>query len=79
MEKNDIALVKELEIEVNNKYKFSGHTPDGFEDSAFDTKLAILSDMWEEDEKLGLVKPKTPRAEAYIQLADLYKACGSWN
>lgn len=79
MKKNVIALVKELENEVNTKYKFSGHKPNGFEDSAFDAKLAILSDMWDEDEKLGLVKSGTERAEAYIQLADLYKACGSWN
>ena len=79
MKKNVIALVKELENEVNIKYKFSGHNPAGFEESAFDEKLAILSEMWEEDEKLGLVKAGTARAEAYIQLADLYKACGSWN
>ena len=79
MEKNVIALVKELENEVNLKYRLSGHKPDGFEDNAFDEKLSILSDMWEEDEKMGLVKSGTNRAAAYIQLADLYKACGSWN
>lgn len=79
MSKNVIALVKEIENEVEIKYRRSGHQPNGFEDSAFDAKLAILSEMYELDEELGLVATGTPRLEAYLQLADLYKTCGSWN
>lgn len=79
MNKNVIALVKELECEVDRKYKLSGLKPDGFEETAFDHKLAILSDMYEQDEELGLVDVKTNRFKAYMQLADLYKVCGSWN
>lgn len=78
-EKSVIAIVKELENEVEIKYRRSGFEPDGFGDNAFDQKLCILAEMFEEDEKLGLCGSKTNRAEAYCQLSDLYKACGSWN
>lgn len=77
--KNVIAIVKELESEVELKYKLSGFKPDGFGDDAFSQKLAILSDMFEEDEKLGLCDAKSNRAEAYMQLSELYHTCGAWN
>ena len=42
----------------------------------FDYKLAILSDLYELDEELGMPREKIL---AYAQVADLYKTCGSWN
>lgn len=77
--KNVIAIVKELEKEVDVKYARSGFKPNGFEDNMFDEKIAILADMYEEDEKLGLCGAKSNRAKAYMQLSELYHTCGSWN
>ena len=77
--KNAIAIVKELEKEVELKLMLSGFKADGFEDNAFDEKIAILSEMYEEDEKLGLCEAKSNRTKAYMQLSELYHACGSWN
>ena len=77
--KNVIAIVKELEKEVELKYKMSGFKPNGFGEDAYGEKLAILSEMYEEDEKLGLCGAKSNRTKAYMQLSELYHACGSWN
>ena len=77
--KSVIAIVEELKKEVEVKYALSGFKPNGFEDNEFDEKIAILADMFEEDEKLGLCEAKSNRAKAYMQLSELYHACGSWN
>lgn len=76
---NIIAIVEELKKNVEYRYTLNSHTPNGFEETAFDIKLTILSDLFEEDEKIGLCNKDSDGEKAYIQLAELYKACGSWN
>ena len=76
MKKNVIAYAQELQKKVDERYAISGHKPNGFGDNMYDYKLAILSDMYELDEELGMPREKIL---AYAQVADLYKTCGSWN
>ena len=76
MKKNVIAYAQELQKKVDERYAISGHKPNGFGDNMFDYKLAILSDLYELDEELGMPREKIL---AYAQVADLYKTCGSWN
>lgn len=76
MKKNVIAIVNEIENEVDRRYALSGHKPNGFGDTMYDHKLAILSDMYEADEAQGMTKEKE---KAYAQIADTYTASNSWN
>lgn len=74
--KNTIAYTKELRNEVVMKLKLQGCKPDGFTTTMFDHALAILSEMYERDEEIGMDSAKS---KAYCELAEYYKACGSWN
>lgn len=76
MGKNVIAYTQELQREVDRRYALSGHKPDGFGDSMFEYKFAILSELYELDEELGMPEEKIL---AYAQVAELYKSCASWN
>ena len=70
------GMIEELKKEVDRRLAASGENPEGFGASVFDSKLAILSEMYEREEELG-IDPK--KSTAYCTLADYYRACGSWN
>ncbi len=76
MKKNVIAYAQELQREVDKRYAISGHKPNGFGDNMYDYKFAILSEMYDLDEEFGMPREKV---FAYALVADLYRACGSWN
>lgn len=76
MKKDVIDYTQELQEKVDRRYALSGHKPNGFGDNMYDYKFAILSELYELDEELGMPREKNL---AYAQVADLYKACGSWN
>jgi hypothetical protein len=67
---------QEIQQEVDRRYESAGHKPNGFGDSMYAYKLAILSDLFEKDEELGMPRAKNT---AYGKVADIYEACGSWN
>ena len=65
--------IKVLEAEVEKK--FDPATVDGFEDSAPEIKLGILSDMYDEEPlDIGISKER-----AYERLANMYSVQASWN
>lgn len=76
MKKTVTEYMQEIQQEVDRRYKIEGHKPNGFGDSMYSYKLAILSDLFEKDEQMGMPREKNT---AYGNVADIYEACGYWN
>lgn len=71
MTKNEWIAV--LVDEIENR--FNPSEVDGFESSAPAIKLAILSDLFDEETE----KIEKSKRKAYDELADLYSAASAWN
>ena len=75
MKKYIYDYMQELLKEVNRIYAQLEHKPSGSDYSMYDYKLAILTELYEADDR------KMPREKflAYSELERCYKAHGSWN
>lgn len=66
---------QDIQREVDRRYKLSGFKPNGFEDDMWGEKFGILSEMYEQEEELGIAEE---RVIAYAQVAELYRTMGGW-